>query len=136
MIIGVIDTGIAYDHPDLAANMWKNPGEIPNDGIDNDGNGLVDDVFGYDFRSDDSEPMDPDGHGTHVAGTIGAVGNNNSGVTGVMHKVKLMALKAGGEDNNLPEMPSLRRSEYAIRKGARVINASFARRGACSQAGI
>ncbi len=59
MIIAVIDSGIAYDHPDLAANMWKNPGEIPNDGIDNDGNGLVDDVFGYDFRSGDSEPMDP-----------------------------------------------------------------------------
>ena len=84
VIIGVIDSGIAYDHPDLAANMWKNPGEIPNDGIDNDGNGFVDDVFGYDFRSGDSEPMDPIslsggnvGHGTHVAGTIGAVGNNN-----------------------------------------------------------
>lgn len=99
VIIGVIDSGIAYDHPDLAANMWKNPGEIPNDGIDNDGNGLVDDVFGYDFRSDDNEPMDPVGHGTHVAGTIGAVGNNNSGVTGVMQTVKLMALKAGGADN-------------------------------------
>ncbi len=115
MIIGVIDTGIAYDHPDLAANMWKNPGEIPNDGIDNDGNGLVDDVFGYDFHDDDSDPMDPDGHGTHVAGTIGAVGNNNSGVTGVMHRVKLMALKAGGEDNNLPVFAILQAIDYAIR---------------------
>jgi subtilisin family serine protease len=132
--IGVIDTGIAYDHPDLAANMWRNPGETPNDGIDNEGNGLVDDVFGYDFRSGDNDPMDPDGHGTHVAGTIGAVGNNNSGVTGVMHKVKLMALKAGDIDNNLPDDAILSAIDYAIKKGARVINASFTRVGSCSQA--
>jgi subtilisin family serine protease len=134
VIIGVIDTGIAYDHPDLAANMWRNPGEIPNDGIDNDGNGLVDDVFGYDFRSGDSDPMDPVGHGTHVAGTIGAVGNNNSGVTGVMHKVKLMALKAGDVDNNLPDDAIFQAIDYAIKKGALVINASFTREGSCSQA--
>jgi subtilisin family serine protease len=109
VIIGGIDTGIAYDHPDLAANMWKNQGEVPNDGIDNDGNGFIDDVLGYDFRYDDSEPMDPinltwgnAGHGTYVAGTIGSVGNNNSGVTGVMHRVKLMVLKAGDVDNGLP----------------------------------
>jgi subtilisin family serine protease len=141
VIIAVIDSGIAYDHPDLAANMWKNPGEIPNDGVDNDGNGFVDDVFGYDFRYDDSEPMDPidltgrgnRGHGTHVAGTIGAVGNNSSGVTGVMQKVKLMALKAGGVDNGLPDDAIFQAIDYAISKGARAINASFTRRGDCSQ---
>ena len=131
VIIGVIDTGIAYDHPDLAANMWKNLGEIPNDGIDNDGNGLADDVFGYDFRFGDNDPMDPLGHGTHVAGTIGAVGNNNSGVTGVMHKVRLMALKAGDENGDLPTAAIVSAIEYAIKKGARVINASFT--GSCSQ---
>lgn len=140
VIIGVIDTGIAYDHPDLAANMWKNPGENPNDGIDNDNNGFVDDFFGYDFRYDDSEPMDPinltggnAGHGTHVAGTIGAVGNNNSGVTGVMHKVRLMALKAGGVDNGLPTSAIAQAIDYAIKNGARAINASFTRGGDCSQ---
>ncbi|MEP6891426.1 MAG: S8 family serine peptidase, partial [Nitrospirota bacterium] len=133
VIIGVIDTGIAYDHPDLAANMWKNPGEIPNDGIDNDGNGLVDDVFGYDFRSNDSDPMDPAGHGTHVAGTIGAVGNNNIGVTGVMRTVKLMALKAGGEDGFLPSSAIAEAINYAVRKGVRVVNASFTRRDKCSK---
>ncbi len=131
VIIGVIDSGIAYDHSDLAANMWRNPGEIPNDGVDNDGNGLVDDVFGYDFRSGDSDPMDPLGHGTHVAGTIGAVGNNNSGVTGVMHKVRLMALKASDENGNLTVAAIASAIEYAIKKGARVINASFT--GSCSQ---
>jgi subtilisin family serine protease len=145
VIIAVIDSGIAYDHPDLAANMWRNPGEIPNDGIDNDGNGLVDDVFGYDFRSNDSEPMDPidltagttggnPGHGTHVAGTIGAVGNNSSGVTGVMHTVKLMALKAGGVDNGLTSIAIVEAINYAVRNGAGVINASFVREGACSRA--
>jgi subtilisin family serine protease len=144
VIIAVIDSGIAYDHPDLAANMWRNPGEIPNDGIDNDGNGLVDDVFGYDFRSGDSEPMDPidltagttggnPGHGTHVAGTIGAVGNNSSGVTGVMHNVKLMALKAGGVDSGLPSSAIVEAINYAVRKGARAINASFTRQGDCSR---
>ncbi len=133
VIIAVIDSGIAYDHPDLAANMWRNPVETPNNGRDDDRNGFVDDVFGYDFRSGDNDPMDPDGHGTHVAGTIGAVGNNNSGVTGVMQKVKLMALKASDENGNLPEDAILSAIDYAISKGARVINASYTRPGKCSK---
>jgi len=93
VVVAVIDTGIRYTHEDLAANMWRNTAEIPNNGIDDDGNGFVDDYYGYDFRYNDPDPMDENGHGTHVAGTIGAVGNNASGVVGVNWTVKLMAVK-------------------------------------------
>ncbi len=141
VIIGVVDTGIAYDHSDLAPNMWVNTGEIPNDGIDNDGNGYIDDVNGYDFVNSDPDPMDPPdpqgnpGHGTHVAGTIAAVGNNGLGITGVMHTAKLMALKAGDVTLNLTNAAILQAEDYARVNGARAINASFGRTGGpCSQA--
>ncbi|MFZ0531287.1 MAG: S8 family serine peptidase, partial [Propionicimonas sp.] len=87
--VGIIDTGIDYTHPDLAANIWTNPGEKPGNGIDDDGNGYVDDVHGYDFANNDGNPMDDHFHGTHVAGTIGAVGDNGAGVAGLNWKVKL-----------------------------------------------
>ena len=99
LVMGIIDTGIDYRHPDLASNIWVNPGEIAGDGIDNDGNGYVDDVHGYDFLNRDADPMDDNGHGTHVAGTIGGHGNNGTGVTGVAWNVQLMALKFLGADN-------------------------------------
>ena len=93
VIVGVIDTGIDYNHPDLAANIWTNPGEIPGNNMDDDGNGYVDDVHGYDFVNNDSDPFDDNGHGTHCSGTIGGVGNNGVGVAGVNWQVSLMALK-------------------------------------------
>ncbi len=93
VVIAVIDTGVDYTHRDLAANIWTNPGEIAGDGIDNDSNGFIDDVYGWDFINGDANPMDDNGHGTHVAGTIGAVGGNGTGVVGVNWQVSIMALK-------------------------------------------
>jgi thermitase len=80
LVVAIIDTGIDYTHPDLAVNIWTNPGEIAGDGKDNDGNGYIDDVHGYDFVNSDGDPMDDHFHGPHTAGTVGAVGNNGVGV--------------------------------------------------------
>lgn len=93
--IGIIDEGYMFSHPDLAANAGVNPGEIANNGVDDDRNGLIDDVYGYDFDAGDNSVFDGagDDHGTHVAGTIGAVGGNGAGVAGVVWKVKMMSAK-------------------------------------------
>jgi len=100
VVIAVIDTGVDYEHVDLADNMWTNPGETPGDGIDNEGNGYIDDIHGINAISGSGDPMDDAAdiyHGTHCAGTIAAQGNNGIGVTGVSWSSKIMALKFLGE---------------------------------------
>lgn len=100
VILGVIDTGIDYTHPDLQANMWTNPGEIPGNGVDDDGNGWIDDVHGINAILGNGDPMDDEGHGSHVAGTIAGRGNNGVGISGVMWDASLIACKflnANGE---------------------------------------
>ncbi|MCP5105013.1 MAG: S8 family serine peptidase, partial [bacterium] len=92
VIVAVIDSGIDYNHPDLAANTWVNPGEIP-DGLDNDGNGYIDDIHGINAITGSGDPMDDNGHGTHCSGTIGGRGNNGIGVAGVNWNVKIMGTK-------------------------------------------
>jgi subtilisin family serine protease len=124
VIVAITDTGIRYDHEDLAPNMWHNPGETPNDGIDNDGNGVIDDVFGYNAVDNNGNPMDDQGHGSHCAGTIGASGSNGTGLCGVAWKVQLMGsrfLGAGGGTT----ADGIKAINYARRMGANVISASW-----------
>jgi len=109
VIVGVIDTGIDFNHPDLQANIFVNPGEIPDNNVDDDGNGFVDDVSGWDFGDNDNDPQDVEGHGTAVAGTIGAVGNNDIGVAGVAWNVSIIPLRVSS-----PFFPGLLSSSAII----------------------
>ncbi len=125
LLVGVIDTGVDYNHPDLAANIWTNPGEIPGNGIDDDGNGYIDDVHGYDFYNNDGDPFDDYGHGTHVSGTIAAAGNNNTGVVGVCWGAKIVAIKFLGSTGSGSTAGAIAGVQYAIRVGVRLTSNSW-----------
>lgn len=129
-VIAVIDTGIKYDHPDLAANIWTNPGEIPGDGIDNDGNGVIDDVHGYNAINGSGDPMDDHGHGTHCAGTIGAAGNNGVGVVGVNWQAQIMPIKFLNQNGGGTLADAVKAINYATRMGARITSNSWGGGGA------
>ncbi len=126
VVIAVIDSGVAFNHPDFSDNIWMNTGEINcADGADNDVNGYIDDCYGWDFGDSDNDPTDYHGHGTHVAGTIAAQGNNNEGITGVMWDAKIMPLKFLGVSGNGTVADAASAVEYANNKGAHVINLSW-----------
>jgi subtilisin family serine protease len=125
IVTAVIDTGVDYTHPDLASNIWTNTDEVAGNGIDDDGNGFVDDVRGWDFVNNDSDPMDDNGHGTHVAGTIGAVGNNGIGVTGVAWTASIMPLKFLDQSGSGSLSDAIKAIQYARVNGAKIINASW-----------
>lgn len=124
VVIAIIDTGVDYNHIDLRNNIWVNSAEIPGNGIDDDGNGYVDDVYGWDFVGDDNDPMDDNGHGTHVAG-IAAAENNKTGTVGVAYNCKIMCLKAGNSSGYFNNSDIAEAIQYAYMNGASVINMSF-----------
>jgi subtilisin family serine protease len=128
IIVAVIDSGVRHTHEDLRGNLWTNPGEIEGNGKDDDGNGYVDDIHGInsiDGNAAPGDPMDDFGHGTHVAGIIGAAGNNGLGLSGVAWKVRIMALKFLDATGNGSTADAIQCLDYARAKGARVVNCSF-----------
>jgi subtilisin family serine protease len=124
ILVAVVDTGIAYDHPDLDGNIWINPNDPPGGG-DQDGNGFVDDVHGADIVSGDGDPYDLNEHGTHVAGTIGAEGNNGIGVAGMNWAVRIMAVRVLNAAGSGTSQTVADGFDYAGDEGARIANASL-----------
>lgn len=124
--IAVIDTGIDYNHPDLRANMWVNEAELNGiDGVDDDGNGYVDDIHGYDFANNDGDPMDGAGHGTHCAGTIAAEHDNGLGVAGVMANASLVALKFLSDNGSGTSANAIKAIDYATKMNVDIMSNSW-----------
>jgi subtilisin family serine protease len=125
VVVAVLDTGIDQTHPDLVANLWTNLAEIAGNGIDDDGNGYVDDRRGWDFVNDDNNPSDDNSHGTHCAGTIGALGNNAAGVSGVCWQVSLVGLKFLGANGLGLESDGAEALSYATDLGVTLTSNSW-----------
>jgi len=129
IIVAVVDTGVDYNHEDLQQNMWFNSDEIAGNGIDDDDNGYIDDVYGYDFcqylKSSDSDPIDDHGHGTHCAGTIAADGDNGLDITGVSWNSKIMAIKMLSSQGSGWTSDAVPAFYYAANNGADVISNSW-----------
>ena len=130
VIVAVVDSGVDYNHPDLAGNIWVNSVELNGKrGLDDDGNGCIDDIYGYDFGVGDSYPLDESGHGTHCAGIIGAKGDNDLNVTGVGWNTTIMSLKCGG-GSSVSRSATFQSISYATDEGADVISCSLGQNGA------
>lgn len=134
IIVAVVDTGVEYNHEDLKNIMWKNPGEIAANGIDDDNNGYVDDIYGINTINRDSEGratgnmMDGHGHGTHVSGTIAAEQNNNVGIAGIASNVKIMGIRTVPNNGDETDRNVVESFIYAAKHGAKLINCSFGKR--------
>ena len=125
VLVAVIDTGVDYTHEDLAANMWKNPKEIEDNAIDDDNNGFIDDIYGWNFVGNNNNPFDDNRHGTHVSGTIGALAGNGLGTIGVSPKVSIMACKFLSKDGWGTLDAAMKAITYAVANGAKVLNNSW-----------
>jgi hypothetical protein len=125
IVIAVIDTGVDYTHRDLQANMWVNNGEIPDNDIDDDDNGYVDDVYGYDLMNEDGDPVDDHGHGTHCAGTIAAISDNGFDVAGVCWNARIMSLKVFSESGGGCGCDIYQAFYYAVNNGADITSNSW-----------
>lgn len=128
VIVAIVDSGIELSHPDLKANIYVNPRETVN-GRDDDGNGYIDDISGWDFLNNNNRPIDELGHGTHVAGIIGAVGNNGIGVTGINQQVSILPLRFMDKEGRGNERAAVAAINYAVKMGATVINCSWGGEG-------
>lgn len=125
IVVGVVDTGIRYTHTDLASNMWVNPNEIPNNGVDDDNNGYIDDIYGINAINNSGDPFDDNDHGTHCAGTIAASGNDAGPIVGVAYTTKLMALKFLSASGSGSTSNAIETIQYALNEGVDILSNSW-----------